>query len=257
MINTLQDRGELYYRLERMNLVRKLKSLKGYHRRVEDGKYTPTIATMAESPPWIYVKPAEGARCDLYHQVFFDLLGMIPSRCRKCWKVVIKPKTLRDLFTLYEYERMCGYPCKCGIETRNSATSLYGGYFYCTSKEEGLARRKQILSFKNEMLEPGTPVYLKRCCTEFEVGVGAKGPSDQLPEMTKEELAYEEYVLNAFAPVTYAVMQPDDMIAHIMQMWIEYAYQYHKATGDETFREFTGGKDLFDSCVTYEDSDIE
>lgn len=248
-------RSNLYEELGKMNLVRIFKPLTGpkggFHRRLADGKFVPNLPAMADEAPWVYVKPVEGARCNIYQRVFFQVLGMVPSFCRNCWKVVIKPKTLHDLFTLYEYQRMAGVPCKCGIERRPTTTSLYGGYFYTRSKEDGLERYRQVRAFADDMLSAETPVLLKRYCTEYEIGPGSLGPSNKLPEMTAEDLEYENFILSMFPNIGENLRQPDDVIANVMQQWIEYAYQYHKATGDETYKEFTGGESLYPAYVTY------
>jgi len=255
MINTKKDRAGLYLRLDRINLIKKLKVLLGpgggYHLRMEDGKFEPNNPAMGDESPWIYVKTTLGARCDIYHRVFFNVLKHVPTYCRNCWKVVVRPQTLRELFDLYELQKAMGVSCKCGIEKRPTTTSLYGGYFYCRSKEEGLQRFKEVRKLVSRHLSKDTPVILKRYCTEFEIGPGAQGPSDQMPDTTPEEKEVEEYILDNFPRVGFGTPQPDHVIANVMVEWIHYAYRYHKATGDETFKEFTGGENLFPPYVTY------
>lgn len=257
MINTIKDRKNLYMRLDKLNIVSKLMPLlnSGYVLRVEDGKFVPKSRSIAHNAPWVYVKSAELARCDVYHRVFFDILGHVPTYCRNCWKVVVKPKILRDLFNLYEIERQMGVPCKCGTEHRKTTTSLYGGYFYCRSREEGMERYAEVRKKVDKYLSPGTPVILKRYCTEYEIGPGSKGPSDQMPDTTPEEKEMEEFIIDKFPRVGFGTPQPDFLTASVMQGWIHYAYQYHKATGDETFKEFTNGENLFPPYVTYHDKE--
>ena len=128
MINTKSNRKNLYVKLSKMDLVTKLSTLlkSSYHARMEDGKFVPNLPAMGLDAPWCYIK-SNGARCDIYHRVFFDVLGMIPSYCRECYKVVIAPRNLVELFDLYEMERATGYACKCGIELRKTDTRLNGG----------------------------------------------------------------------------------------------------------------------------------
>ena len=255
MINTKRDRKNLYLNLDRLNLIKKLAPLLtpggGYHCRIEDGKFVPNSMATATEAPWVYVKAADTARCDIFHRVFFNVCNLIPSYCRECWKVVVRPRTLRELFDLYELQREMGVPCKCGMEKRLTTTSLYGGYFYCRSKEEGLQRYKEVRELVDKNLSPETPVILKRYCTEYEIGKTAQGPSNQLPDMTEDEKWFEEYVLTMFPRVGFGTPQPDHITASVMQDWIHYAYRYHKATGDETYKEFTDGSPLFPPYVTY------
>ena len=122
MINTKRDRTNLYLNLDRINLVKKLKPLLKpggrYHARMEDGRFVPNFPAMATDAPWVYVKSSLGMRCDIYHGVLFNILKIIPSRCRACFKVVVRPRNVVDLFDLYELMREMGVPCKCGIEKR-------------------------------------------------------------------------------------------------------------------------------------------
>jgi len=248
MINTKKDRKNLYLRLCNMDLKKKLSTLlKGqYHARIEDGKFVPNLPAMGIEAPWVYVQSSP-ARCDIYHRVFFDVLKMIPSYCRECYKVVVMPRTLVELFDLYEMERDMGVPCKCGIELRKTDTRLYGGYFYCRGLEQGKERYAEVRALIDERLSPETKVILKRYCTEYEIGPDGQGPSDELPPFTKEELDFEEYVLDHFPPIGFGTKQPDYLTAGVMVDWIHHAYMH----GDETYKEFTDGGPLFKPIVTY------
>ena len=144
-----------------------------------------------------------------------------------------------------------GVPCKCGTEHRLTTTGLYGGYFYCKGEEEGLARYKEVRTLVNKHLSRNTDVILKRYCTEYEIGVGAKGPSNKLPEMTEEEMWLESYILDRFPPIGFGSPQPDHLAAQVMMDWIHYAYRYSAATGDKTYLEFTSGGPLFKPYATY------
>ena len=79
MINTKMDRQGLYFRLEKMNLIKKLSNLldSSYHLRLEDGKFVPNDPSLVGSN-WVFVKYSS-AKCDIYSDVFFKELRMIPS----------------------------------------------------------------------------------------------------------------------------------------------------------------------------------
>jgi hypothetical protein len=254
MINTKRDRKNLYVRLSKINLKKKLAKLLSsqYHARMEDGKFVPNMPAMGIDAPWVYVK-SNGARCDIYHRVFFNHLNIIPSYCRECYKIVVSPRTLVELFDLYELERETGWPCKCGIELRKTDVRLYGGYFYCRGVEQGRERYKEVRALVDEHLSPETPVILKRYCTEYEIGPMGQGASDQLPELTKEDLEFEAFVLDHFPPVGFGTKQPDYLTASVMCDWIHHAYMH----GDPTYKEFTGGSPLFKPVVTYLDQEQE
>jgi len=254
MINTKKDKKNLYVRLCKMDLRKKLEPLlrNQYHARIEDGKFVPTLPQMGLDAPWVYIKSNQ-SRCDIYHRVFFNVLKTIPSYCRECYKVVVMPRSLVELFNLYELMRETGHSCKCGIELRKTDTRLYGGYFYCVGKEQGRERYKEVRALVDEHLSPETNVILKRYCTEFEIGPDGQGPSDELPELTKEELEFEEFVLHHFPSVGYGTKQPDYLSAGVMVDWIHHAYMY----GDPTYSEFTDGSPLFRPVVTYHNKEQE
>lgn len=250
MINSKEHRRNLYMFADRFDLIGKCKPLlerQGYILRPEDSKFYPRTPSIAYDAPWLYVQSIPEARCDLYHKVFYNTLDHIHSYCRKCWKVVIRPKTLVQLFDLYEYQKTLGVPCKCGIELRQNVFGLYGGYFYCRSQEEGQERYEQIMDFCHGTV----PVLLKRYCTEFECGgmnVKGQGPSSNVPEdVTEEEREMEYYIESHFPPVPHTVSQSKHVVAATMKRWIHYAY----AHGDETYKEFTNGEDLFPQYETY------
>jgi len=251
MINTKKDRENLYVNLNKINLVKKLAPLLGprggYHARLEDGRFVPNFPAMATDAPWVYVKTALDLRCDIYHRVFFNVLKRIPSRCRECYKVVVRPRNLVELFDLYELQREIGTPCKCGIEKRMTTCNLYGGYFYNEGLAQGRRRYKEVRALVDERLSPETGVILKRYCTEYEVGPIAKGPSDELPEMTEDEKWFEAYVMDHFPSVGFGTKHPDHITASVMVDWIHHAYRY----GDETYKEFTDGSPLYKSVVMY------
>jgi len=251
MINTKKDRKDLYVKLNRLNLVMHLNDLLkpggGYHCRIEDGRFVPNAVGMGTDAPWVYVKTGHDLRCDIFHRVFFNVLGLIPSRCRECYKVVCMPRTLVELFDLYELQREMGVPCKCGIELRKTDTRLYGGYFYCKGLKEGQERYKEVRELVDERISPDTGVILKRYCSEYEIGPDNQGPTDELPEMTEDEKWLEGYVMSMFPSVGFGSIQPDHIASHVMMSWVHWAYQH----GDPTYGEFTDGKALFKPVVTY------
>jgi len=258
MIKTKRERESLFVNLNKLNLLKKFRKMLnlqgGYHLRQEDGKFVPNFPSTSKDAPWAYVKIHPRLRCDVYHWVIFKQLGFIPSVCRNCWKVVVMPRNVVELFDLYELQREMGVPCKCGIEKRRTDTRLYGGYFYCQGKEEGLERYKQVREAVDKHLSPETNVILKRYCSEYEIGDGEKkglGPSDELPDQTPEEKWMEDYVLDNFPSVGFGNPSPDHILANTMMEWIHWAFMH----GDPTYKEFTGGNPLFPSAVTYHEKE--
>lgn len=217
-----------------------LRNLKGYIRRMGDGRYVAAIEKMGTDHFWVYTNCNQMARCDIYQKVFFEKFGIISSRCRDCWKVCVRPETVKGLFDLYDLQRDLGLPSKCGLnDTRPYVFGNYGGYWYTKSKKEGLTVKSMVLSGLH------LHTILKRYCTEFEHKLG---PSDKLEELTEEDLKFEEYILDLFPIGEKLGDQPADLIAHMKRKWIECAY----SIGDDTYLEFTDGVPLYSECVTYE-----
>lgn len=240
-------------KLDQLDLVGRLKPLlmnQGYVLRVEDSKFVPKNAGIGWDSPWIYVQSSPLARCDIYHRVFYNVLDHIHSHCRNCWKVVVRPQNLIQLFDLYEFQRDMGVPCKCGMELRATVEGLYGGYFYTRSKEQGLEMYNEVRALVDEKLGKDVPVILKRYCTEFELGgqgVKGHGPSDETPDITEEEREMEEYIESHFPQVGLNNPQPKHLIASVMRRWIHYAFEH----GDMTYKEFTNGAKLNKDYVVY------
>jgi len=248
-INTRTNRESLFLTLAKKDWITRLKPLldKGYFLRQEDGKFVPRLPSIGWTAPWVYVQPDYRARCDIYHRVFFNVLGHVHSYCRNCWKVVVRPQTVVQLFDLYELQKSMNVPCKCGMELRDTVHGLYGGYFYCREKQQGLRRYKQVRALVNEQLGPDVPVILKRYCTEFEVGEGSQGPSDKMPDVTTEEREMEIEVEALFPRTGFGTVQPDWITARVLKEFIVYAYK----NGDRTYSEFTSGEPLFPPYVMY------
>lgn len=246
MIDTKTDRKNLYLKLSKIDYVTKYKKLleeKGYKLRIEDGKFVPRNIATAYEVPWAYVKTDIKARCDLFHAVYHQIENHVHSYCRNCWKVVVRPRTLVELFDLYEIQRSLDVPCKCGIERRDSVHGLYGGYFYNRGKEAGLACLDKV----RELVSP-MPAFLKRYCTEYEIGPLSLGPSDEMPDVTPEEREWELEIESLFPRVGCSTPQSDWQLAYVMRQWIHWAY----ANGDQTYKEFTDGNPLFQDYVKYE-----
>jgi hypothetical protein len=164
----------------------------------------------------------------------------------------VRPRTIVELFDLYELQKEMDVPSKCGVEPRETVHGLYGGYFYCRGKERGLERYKQVRELVDKHLSPEVSVTLKRYCTEFEIGAVGKdggkhqGPSDQIGDVTQEERDMEIYIEAHFPDMGFQGAHPDHLVAATMMGWIKWAYQH----GDSTWQELSE-EPLLSSVVTY------
>ena len=214
----------------------------------DDGKLTYTKRLSAKST-WIHVRTKASNDCNFYHAVLFGVYKMIPLTCLNCWKVVVAPRTVSELFSRLEIQRVMHGTCKCGIEVREYVPRLYGGYFYNESLQEGLECWRKVRDAVSEKISPDVSVVLKRACTEFE---NYFGPSDKWKPCANQE-KIERDINGLFVRDSYNHVQPDHLKNHVMRAWIQWAFSH----GDKTYLEFTGGKPLQNGPVTYhcEDQD--
>lgn len=135
---------------------------------------------VAWDTPWIHVRQSTTKHCAVWHRLLLRQVGVFPLPCLECWKVVVRPRTVKELLQLLELqEHHTDCPCKCGMEQRKYTHANYGGYFYNDSIKEGQERYAEIRSKVDQLINPGIPVILKRGCTEIEL---AYGPSSEWPQ---------------------------------------------------------------------------
>ncbi len=178
--------------------------------------------------------------CTEYHMFFSGenaRLGFIHSYCHECWKVVVKPKTVKQLFQLCDLQSKIDYPAKCGIERRPFVPRLYGGYFYNRSLEAGIECLKKVKREVREKIDPSMQVLLKRGCTEFEMKFGASDKWEILPEQIKFEEEFDKVYVKVG---TTDIKMPPYLKSYVKTNWLYFAAQNY----DQTYKEFTGGVSL-------------
>jgi hypothetical protein len=236
-----------------ITLARPLLAQAGYKLRFGDGKLIGELS-MAWDTPWIHVRHSD-LDCYTWHQVMFDVIfarigkKFVPAKCQNCYKVVVRPQSIVQLFALLGLQQQLNLPSKCGIETRPSVHGLYGGYFYNWGIEAGKECWQTVRDAVTEdpVLGEDVAVILKRACTEYEM---ACGPSDQW-EVTPEQEEIEALVNRLLVRDPMTQQQPEHLWAHVQRKWIEWAY----ANGDPTYAAFTDGKPLYPPYVTYHEAE--
>lgn len=280
------------YSLENLvnaDILEKGKALfaQGFSIRPRDNKIAPAVPGKSFNVPWVYVCPDDSKDCGFWHQVIFDTYGLFPLGCLDCWKVVVRPKTVKQLFALHEYQDSeykysrtkngtpAGY-CKCGIELRKYVHGNYGGYFYNSSLEEGLQCYEKVRADITKYIGADISVTLKRACTEYELKYGDSSRWEELlekgsyedkdgnvitvPPLDVLKQKIEAIKLNVSmtaedmqAEEGYNVQQPGYVKIHVMRSWLERAYD----VGDPTALEFNeGGKLYYTPPVTYHNRTI-
>ncbi len=200
--------------------------------------------------PWVVHSIDSSRKCHFFQEMCFQCYGFIHSRCHRCYKVVIRPNTLNQLFELLKIEEEMDEWSKCGVEMRPHVFGRYGGYYYTDSIEEGRAMHKRVRKQVDERLSPKVSVILKRACTEFEQHYG---PSDQWEPPSEKQLAFEKRIDEKYITIGHDTPMPEDLQTKAKIGWIEFAYD----RGDPTYRTFTGGKKLGLDPVVYHEEEVK
>ena len=223
--------------------------------RHSDGKIIPRDLRHTWETPWLHHRPSYRHNCFIWKDVIFENViqtvlppdkRFVPSSCANCYKVVVRPKNLKQLFQLAELQYALDHASKCGIETRYSVFGMYGGYFYNRGLEEGKACYQRVREAVSKHISPDVKVLLKRSCTEMEHGIG---PSDTW-EITPAQKHFEDLVEAKFAMDVPILAQQPHLKEHVQMLWIEEAYKL----GDETVWEYIDGP-LYPDYVTYHEDE--
>lgn len=216
----------------------------------ESGKVRFNVEGAQFDTPWVHPRTDPNRDCGLWHGIMFDYYGILPSPCFECWKVVVSPRTLKELFMLLDLQsEYWEGPCKCGIEVRDYTPRLYGGYFYNDSLDLGQEAYRKVRELVSEHISPDVKVILKRACTEFEMKLG---PSNAW-QLQPGQLEKEEAIAGLFDNRDSAHWEQVTSIRpRVMRAWIQWAYKY----GDKTYLEYNDGVPLYPETVQYQDIDL-
>lgn len=241
----------------------------------DDGKFYHPGVSVADETPWHHIKGKWDFDCGTWHQIIFNVIRpklpqqeqFVPSKCQQCWKIVVRPQTLEQLFALEHMQTQMDVPSKCGIEVRPSVCGLYGGYFYTDSLDKGLFRYNQVCeNMRNYTNSRGdktllpvvkqvdnngytTKVLLKRGCTEYEHKFGDSSKW----QITDGQLFIEKLVDRWLVKDDVYRQQPENVIHKVHQSWVEWAFQ----NGDLTYKLYNGGEPIYPDYFTYHDKEIK
>ncbi len=210
---------------------------------IVDGKIRKRAQVVAYNTPWIFIKQPTWLNCELWSHVYYSQLNAIHSACFNCYKVVVRPTTVKELFEVYEVMQRLDRPSKCGIELRSYVGALYGAYFYCKGLEQGKKIHAFVRDIMTKEVRSDISVILKRGCTEFENAHG-----DSRNYVQKEEDRAIQDLLDKHSDIpSLVITQPDFLKDYVQSMWLAWAYR----NGDKTCLEFNDGADIITQPVTY------
>lgn len=240
----------IYEEFSQIDVIRPVKNLidNGSFKLGQDNTIIVTKEIGVQSP-WKFQSVLPGRKCNLWHDIYFNKYGHQAKGCFNCWKVVVKPKTLKELMQMASLQKKLGLPSKCGIDRREFTDCLYSGYWYCPL-EGGLDEaRKLYKTVKKEVRKQvhGMDIFLKRGCTEMEL---RRGPSDKW-EWTEGNEMFEALLDSVYREeIKGGPEQIPILEVHIFTEWIRWAFM----NGDETWKEFCSVP-LARPVVTYQESE--
>ena len=206
--------------------------------------------------PWIFVAQARKKWCGYWNHIYCNMFNVIPTACRfNCWKTVIKPRTVEELFKLYELLRALNVPSKCGADVRNYTYGPWGGYVYGDTLEEGRDYYARVRKGVDKIISPDVSVILKRGCTEME----RLTPSDQWDIVPPEMLDLERRLHDLFEFEETNYFQSDHLKNEIKERWVRRAIEIGDPTARAVAEMFSGDRNIWQRLVvhslTYHESD--
>ena len=181
--------------------------------------------------PYLFTDPKSmtGA-CALWFELMWQKFGIIPMHCHSCWKVVIKPQNVAELFKVYNLLKALQVHGKAGVDPRQYSPGFYSAFVY--NRGMGSAREMWgvIRKAVSEHIRPDLDVILKRGCTEFEMGC----PSNQWV-VGPEQVRLEKKILQFIDTASLSMIppQPEWLERKLQRRWVKEAH----AHGDMSYAE--------------------
>ena len=211
-----------------------------------DGRLVPAKSQGAYNAPWIFAN--YGGRnkfCGWWNEYYCGHFKVIPSHCRfACWKTVIKPNNLRELFEVYEILRILDLPSKCGMDLRDYTYGAWAGFVY----GDTLAIGRNYCDLVRERVPLHIPVFVKRGCTEMERLV----PSDKwddLNDHTEKEMILTDRF--SFDEGSGMFRQGEWTKARIKERWLRHAIKIGDPTAQEVAERETGDSKVWERLVVH------
>ena len=179
------------------------------------------------------------------HLRVFDQYNIIPEYCFDCYKVLIQPRTVVELFKLMVIFEKIKLPAdntrKCIVEGRENVSGTYKGFIYCRGIKEGRKILKILDKAVFREISKNIPVTLKRGCSEYAPAYPEYTQIDYGMTRMKYKDEWQEYE-NLFDEKPFVSPQPkmtgsynspsfNLQDANVMLTWLIYA----ATIGDESY----------------------
>ena len=188
--------------------------------------------------------------CCTRHLLVFDKFNIIPRYCFNCYKVLVEPRTVVELFKLMVVFEKLELPIdntrKCMVEGREGISGAYKGYIYCRGLEEGKEITEMVRKVVSEEISAKIPVNLKRGCSEYavpypeyaQIGDGKNLMTFKEEWQEYEDLADKQLVFKLPHEEHETFNKPayDQDDAGVMLAWLKYA----ATIGDPSYLKISG-----------------
>ena len=221
----------------------------------QDGKVVSAKVAGAKDTPWIFINhDARKKFCGFWNGVCCLAYKLIPSHCRfNCWKTVIKPRNVKELFELFDILTRLQLPAKLGMDLRDYTHGAWAGFVYADTLEEGRSYYKAV----REAVPLEIPVILKRGCTEMEQLLS----SDKWDNFTDRDEYLERKLHDLFHFEEQNFVQAAWLKHEIKENWIRHAIKIGDPTARETAEKMSDDPNIWDrlvvSSVTYHEEEKE
>ena len=182
---------------------------------------------------WVAQHPGGCSR----HLTVFNKFSVIPKYCFDCYKVLVEPRTVMELFKLKivfdDIELKNNNTRKCTVEGREGISGTYKGLIYCRGINEGEEICKLVQEVVSKEISNKICVTLKRGCSEYalvfpeyalirhdETNMSYNEEWQKYEELTDRDLvsSAQGHVIGTFNSPEHAPLE-----ARIMLVWLKYA----------------------------------
>lgn len=192
------------------------------------------------------------------HLEIFSKFNVIPKYCFDCYKVLITPRSVVELFKLLMIFEKIALPNenrrKCMVEEREEFSGTYKGYVFCKGIDEGNEVCKIVRKIVSEDISPQVSVTLKRGCSEYALaypGYARIKPASVIMQYKKDWQVQEDYFDKNFVIHSERVPDVNDNATDVstdgvtkytrrevlsMQYWLCYA----ATIGDTSYLSISG-----------------
>ncbi len=180
----------------------------------------------------------------------FRQFNVIPKYCFDCYKVLIEPRTVVELFKLMVFFEKLDLPNdntrKCMAEARAQVSGTYKGYIYCRGIEEAEKIVNMIQKPIADEISKKIPIAVKRGCSEYSLVYPEYAQIEKSTTMMKykeEWQIYENMVDEKF--IIDAQLSESDTHNHSSYTLDEYVtmfywLQYAATISDMSYLEISG-----------------